>query len=44
MKDFVYLVQDRKTLIVYGVFSTEKIALKHIKGNLKYFILKCKID
>jgi nucleoid DNA-binding protein len=42
--DFVYLVQDKKTLINHGIFSTKEKAINYTQGNYKYSIKKCKID
>jgi nucleoid DNA-binding protein len=42
--DFVYLVQDKKTLINHGIFSTEEKAKKYTQESPKYAIKKCKID
>ena len=42
--DFVYLVQDKKTLINHGIFSTKEKAINYTQGNYKYSIKKCKIE
>ena len=36
----VYIVQCKKTIMIYGCFDNEKKALKYVNGNKNYHIIK----
>jgi len=43
-KSFVYVIQNKHSLLIYGCFKTRERAEKYINGNIDYSIIKCLVE